>query len=219
MPATALSASAGEALLLGLTTGPICLASCGPVVVPWILVQPRGVLVLTRRLSLFLSARLTGYLLFATAVWFLGESIPSSWAGRSWFFAIVQLLLGFALLFYAAGWPRRAHAGSPTRLVQIGKPPRPSGALPLGFLTGLSLCPPFLIAAVRGAQLGSLPASLLFFTAFFAGTAIWFAPFASLGFVRRTPALLTVARITAVLLACWYGLSAVVILTERIIHG
>jgi hypothetical protein len=37
------SAIAGEALALGLATGPVCLASCGPVVAPWLLAQPRGV--------------------------------------------------------------------------------------------------------------------------------------------------------------------------------
>jgi tetratricopeptide (TPR) repeat protein len=34
MAALSLSASAGEALVLGLATGPVCLATCGPVVVP-----------------------------------------------------------------------------------------------------------------------------------------------------------------------------------------
>ena len=39
MVAQAISAVCGEALLLGLATGPVCMASCGPVVVPWLLAQ------------------------------------------------------------------------------------------------------------------------------------------------------------------------------------
>jgi hypothetical protein len=38
-----------------------------------------------------------------------------------------------------------------------------SGALALGFLTGINLCPPFLVAGLRAAQLEHLSAALLFF--------------------------------------------------------
>jgi hypothetical protein len=54
---------------------------------------------------------------------------------------------------------------------------------------------------------------------FFAGTAVWFLPFLSMGFVQRTPAVVTVARMVAVLLACWYGFSGVSILIERTLYG
>lgn len=223
MAALSLSASAGEALVLGLATGPVCLASCGPVVLPWMLVQPQGMRLHSRQLFLFLAARLAGYLVFATAMWLVGSSIPHAWTGRSWLFGGVELLLAVALVAYAAGWPRRrcAVAKKTGAIVQIGETPRPllSGALALGFLTGVNLCPPFLVAGVRAAQLPRLSASLLFFLFFFAGTAVWFLPFLSLGFLRRTPAVVTVARMVAVLLACWYMFSGVSILIERTIYG
>jgi hypothetical protein len=94
-----------------------------------------------------------------------------------------------------------------------------SGALALGFLTGINLCPPFLVAGLRAAQLEHLWAALLFFVCFFAGTAIWFLPFLSMGFVQRTPAVVTVARMVAVMLACWYGFSGISILIERTMYG
>jgi sulfite exporter TauE/SafE len=223
MAALSLSVSAGEALVLGLATGPVCLASCGPIVLPWILVQPKGVRVHGIQMSLFLAARLVGYLAFAAALWLVGSSIPRSFSGRSWLFGGVQLLLAVALLVYAAGWPRRkcASAEPSSTLVQIGAAPQPSssGALSLGFLTGINLCPPFLVAGVRAAQLPSLAGSLLFFLFFFAGTAVWFIPFLSLGFVSRTPALITVARMVAVLLACWYAFSGIANLIERSVYG
>ena len=89
----------------------------------------------------------------------------------------------------------------------------------LGFLTGINLCPPFLVAGVRAAQLEHLSAALLFFVCFFVGTAVWFLPFLSMGFVQRTPAVVTVARMVAVLLACWYGFSGFSILIERTFYG
>ena len=145
------------------------------------------------------------------------------WDGRSWIFGAVQLLLAVGLLVYAAGWPhpKCLAARRVNEFVQLGATPEPrrAGALALGFLTGINLCPPFLVAGVRALQLGSLPASLVFFSAFFAGTAIWFLPFLSLGFVRRSTEFVLVARVAAILLACWYGFSGVFILIERTIYG
>lgn len=227
MAALSFSASAGEALVLGLATGPVCLATCGPVVVPWMLVQPQGVRGHSRQLFLFLAARLAGYLVFACAVWLVGSAIPHAiphaWTGRSWLMGGIQVLLAAALVVYAAGWPHRrcVVAKTTSALVRIGETsvPKRSGALALGFLTGINLCPPFLVAGVRAAQLAHLSAALLFFVCFFAGTAVWFLPFLSMGFVQRTPAVVTVARMVAVLLACWYGFSGVSILIERTIYG
>jgi len=227
MAAVSLAASAAEALVLGLATGPVCLASCGPVVLPWMLVQPHGLRPHSRQLVLFLAARLAGYLVFAAAAWRVGTALPHGWSGRSWAFGGIELLLAVALLVYAAGWPRRRCApsgpspGSSVPLIQIGDVPgpRPSGALALGFLTGVNLCPPFLVAGVRAAQLTHLSAALFFFLCFFAGTAVWFLPFLPLGLLKRTPAVITVARMVAILLACWYGFSGVSLLIEGTIHG
>ena len=230
--------------MLGLATGPVCLATCGPVVVPWMMVQPRGVRGHSRQLGLFLAARLAGYMVFATAVWLVGSSISRAWIGhagpgragigQSWLMGGIELLLAAALVVYAVGWPHRrcaaanpayaqasARHGEAGGLVRIGEPPRSlrSGALALGFLTGINLCPPFLVAGVRAAELEHLSAALVFFVCFFVGTAVWFLPFLSMGFVQRTPAVVTVARMVAVLLACWYGFSGVYLLIERTFYG
>jgi hypothetical protein len=227
MAAPSLSTSAVEALMLGLATGPICLASCGPVVLPWMLVQPQGVRSHARQLSIFLSGRLAGYLVFAAVVWLAGIALAGAGNARFWIMGGVQVLLAVGLLIYAAAWPhaRCGFVRSKNNLVQIGTtssaPPqsRPTGAIALGFLTGINLCPPFLVAGVRAAQLPTLAAALLFFAVFFVGTAVWFMPFLSLGVVRRTPSFMTVARMAAVLLACWYGFTGGSLLIEKAIYG
>ncbi len=234
MAALSLSASAGEALALGLATGPVCLATCGPVVVPWMMVQPQGVRWHSRQLALFLAARLAGYLVFAAAVWLVGSAIPRPWTGRTWLMGGIQVLLAAGLVVYAAGWPHRrcgvahpvytdasARHGATSHLVRIGEAPRPmrSGALALGFLTGINLCPPFLVAGLRAAQLEHLWAALIFFLSFFVGTAVWFLPFLSMGLLQRTPAVVTVARMVAVLLACWYGFSGVSALATHFVFS
>jgi sulfite exporter TauE/SafE len=223
MALLSLSSSAVEAFVLGLATGPVCLASCGPVVLPWMLTQPHGFWKNGRRMGLFLTGRLAGYLLFAIVAWKIGAAIPTSWTATPWIYGAVELALAVALLVYAAGWPHpRCRLVEPAEnLVHIGPTPHrpPSGALALGFLTGINLCPPFLVAAVRASQLSNLVSSLVFFACFFLATAVWFTPLLSLGWVKRSAALITVARMTATLLACWYGLSGFRVLFERVSYG
>ncbi len=173
-------------------------------------------------------------MVFAAAVWMVGSQIPRAWVGRTWLMGGIQVLLAAGLVVYAVGWPHRrcgatnpanadalARRGTASGLVKIGETPRPmmSGALALGFLTGINLCPPFLVAGLRAAELEHLSAALLFFVCFFAGTAVWFLPFLSMGFVQRTPAVVIVARMVAGLLACWYGFSGISILIERTVYG
>jgi len=217
------STSVAEAFVLGMATGPVCLASCGPVVLPWMLTQPQGFKRHGKRLAIFLAGRFAGYLLFAIVAWSIGLAIPSSLAARPWVYGTVELALAAAMLVYAAGWPHpRCRLVDPEEtLVQIGpKVRRPrSGALPLGFLTGINLCPPFLIAAVRAAQFHNLGSSLLFFASFFAATSIWFTPLLTLGWVRRSQSLVTVARMASLLLVGWYALSGFRVLLERISYG
>lgn len=211
-----------EALLLGLATGPVCLATCGPVVAPWMLAQPHGVMRQLRQLGMFLAARLAGYLLFAVAAWLAGEAVPRAWQSWGWPMAVVDLLLAAVMVAWVLGWPRPACASpAGSKLVQIGapQPSRPAATLALGFFTGINFCPPFLAAGVRAAQLNQLPAALVFFAAFFLGTVTWFAPMAALGLVRRTAALVAVARMTALLMALWYAGMGVVLLVGEGIHG
>jgi len=218
-----LYASMGEALTLGLATGPVCLATCGPVLVPWLLAQPEGARRQSGQLGLFLVGRLAGYLLFGALAWGTGEAIPRAWAGRPWFLGVVDVLLGVAMVAYAAGWPRRGCGKGKEQapLVQIGEPVKAvrRGALTLGFLTGVNFCPPFLTAGVRAAELNQLAGALVFFAAFFAGTVVWFVPLAGLGWVRRSTAVLTVARLAALLLALWYGGMGLSILIAEGIRG
>jgi sulfite exporter TauE/SafE len=220
MAAVYFSASVAEAFVLGLATGPVCLASCGPVVLPWMMTQPQGFRRHGKRLAIFLAGRLAGYISFAIVAWSIGSAIPSSWTGRPWVYGIVELALAAAMLVYAAGWPHpRCRLVDPIEnLVQIGPKPQrpPSGALALGFLTGINLCPPFLVAAVRAAQFQNLGSSVLFFTSFFVATAIWFTPLLALSWIRRSPALVTVARMTSLLLVAWYALSGIRVLIERV---
>ena len=211
-----------EPLVLGLASGPACVASCGPVVVPSMLAERAGLRLNIRYLSVFLVTRLVGYLLFAAVAWELGAlaAIPSS--ARSLIFAVIHVLLACVLLRYAYTVGRAcSHSCEGPQLVTISgaRNHRVPGAAVLGFLTGVSLCPPFVVAGVRAAETASMAAAVLFFAVFFLGTSVWFVPFAGLGWVRRNEAVTTVARMAMVLIAVYYFYAGVMTLIGKNVYG
>jgi len=135
----------GEALALGLPSGPACVASCGPVLVPSLLAERTGPRLNLRYLCTFLATRLIGYLVFAVVAWELGALVSLRAPEHPWVFGSIHLVLGCVLLRHAYSAGRAcAHAHASSELVTIGGPinhPVP-GAAVLGFVTGVSLCPP-----------------------------------------------------------------------------
>lgn len=201
--------------MLGLVSGPACVASCGPVLVPSLLASPVGSRSNLRYLATFLVSRLFGYLLFALFAWQFGQLARLSPSVRNLAFAFVHLALAILLLWYARSVGKRCHASCATaRLVNIshGADQDLPVASATGLLTGISLCPPFVAAGVRAAELGSVAAALLFFAVFFVGTSIWFIPFVGVGFIRRSEAVFTVARMTMVLIAAYYAFAGISLL-------
>ena len=204
-----------EALALGFGSGPICVASCGPVLRPWLGAQPSDLRGTGRLLGIFLGGRLAGYLGFAVVVWAAGLIVPLDLRSRTLVFGLANFGLA-ALLGFSACFIHRACAKAPddhsSRLYQIGAADRfrPPAALTLGFLTGLNLCPPFIAAGVRAAATHSLPGSLAFFAFFFAGTCAWFLPSLAVSSLRRFSAVPAVARMTMAALAVYYAYLGVV---------
>lgn len=211
-----------EALVLGLASGPACVASCGPVVVPSLLAERAGLRLHARYLSAFLATRLVGYLLFAAVAWELGALVSLPPAAHSFVFAVIHVLLACVLLRYAYTAGRacgRSCAGPELVTIGTARNHRIPGAAVLGFLTGVSLCPPFVAAGVRAAEAASMAAAMLFFAVFFLGTSVWFVPFAGLGWVRRNEAVTTVARMAMVLIALYYFYAGLTILLRKQAYG
>jgi len=212
----------GEALVLGLASGPACVASCGPVLVPSMLAERDGLRLNSRYLSAFLATRLLGYLVFAAVAWEVGALVSFRASGRMWIFGAIHVLIGCALLRYAWSVGRAcSHADAGPQLVTIGAAGkhRIPGAAVLGFLTGVSPCPPFVSAGVRAAAAANVGAAMLFFAVFFLGTSVWFVPFAGMGWVRRNEAVTTVARMAMALIALYYLFSGLATVIRKITYG
>ena len=212
-----------EAALLGLASGPGCLASCGPVLLPALAAQGEGLRGTAGLLSVFLSGRLAGYLSFSVLAWAAGLAAPTDPRWRALLFGLVDLSLAGALAVYALAArhcpPTREPSGSPSRLVSIERRVRPWGPAALGLLTGLNICPPFLAAGARAAQTRSLPGAAAFFLVFFLGTAVWSLPLVAMGWLRRLAAVAAVARMTLLVLAGWYAYLGIIALGWRFSHA
>src|ERR1039458_8004101 len=91
----------GEALALGLASGPACIAACGPVLVPSLLTEHKGFRPHFRYLSAFLGSRLLGYLLFAVVAWELGLLASLLPTPRLLMMGAVYVLLAVVLLCYS----------------------------------------------------------------------------------------------------------------------
>ncbi len=199
--------------LLGLASGPSCLAFCAPALMPYLLAEGRGVRGSVPLLGRFLLGRLAGYLIFGAAAGAAG-SVLARPAVHGVLFGTAYLALACLLLCYGLA---PAAQRSPLRMAgptSGGKPlcglRRPAGLarrlaarwpsqvpLLLGLFTGLSFCPPFVLALSAAAEAGSPARATSFFLTFFLGTAFFFLPLPALGGLPRLAALRTVARLAA----------------------
>jgi len=193
-----------EPLLLGLSSGTVCLAYCAPVLVPYLLGEGRDVWRSALLLAEFLLGRLAGYVLFALAAWLIGFNLLPSGAWRGVAFGLMYLVLSVLLVGYGffnlGSWC--AVRGFPRLLSRPASP----AILPLalGFLTGINVCPPFLIALARAADAGSALDSVRFFVVFFLGTAVYFLPMPLVGALKPVRALRTVGRLAAGIIGIYY---------------
>ena len=216
--------SLAEPMLLGISSGLMCLTSCGPVLLPALAVAGAGWRGTGALLGTFLAGRLVGYLGFAALAWAVGLALPLPVRANGLVFASVHLGLAVLLVLYAL-LPRRPRASACSQglavsgRVALARRFQALGAAVMGLLTGLNLCPPFVAAGVRVAEGRSLPNALAFFALFFVGTAVWFLPFLGLAGLRRFTGVAAVARVAAVVVAAHYGYLGAVTLAGVLFHG
>ncbi len=209
-----------EAFLLGLSNGGVCLAYCAPVLVPCMIAGGGGTAAGVGVLLRFLCGRLAGYLLFAVAAWAVSASVLRD-GYRAPVIAVAYMALAVTLVlygFFGIGTRCRASCGRVSRLARLPGALRLSFLAPVaaGLATGLSLCPPFLLAMAGAAEKGSLSYSLFFFFMFFLGASVFLVPVPLLGTLRVYPALKTVGRLAAGLMGVYYFFSGLLMLAGGI---
>jgi len=178
--------------LLGLSTGVFCLASCAPVFVPFMMAEDRT---FCRNLSVLgelAAGRLAAYIIVGIAVGLLAGMIDAAVLHRAAGIALVAVSL--LLLFFVLS--KKSPEFALCRLFK-GR----AGTMPVlfGFLTGINVCPPFLLAIGAAAAAGSVAGSVLIFLGFFCGTSAYLLVLLPFGFAGRSETVRTIGTITAVL--------------------
>jgi len=193
-----------QGFLLGLANGTSCLVFCAPALIPFFMHEGQDVRQNLVTLFKFLGGRMGGYLLIGLLAWGAGSLLSGAAGYQGLLLGIAYV--GLAALLLAAVFRKKAPAGACAFEGARARLSRWPALLPvgMGFLAGLKICPPLLLAFTGAASAGSLAGSLVFFLAFFLGTSVYFIPIPFLGVFRRVSALQIVGQFAAVIVAVYY---------------
>lgn len=196
-----------EGLLLGLSTGTFCVISCAPVALPFFFSES---ITSWKQNARYVAMMLLGRLAAYVAVGFLIGSLGGYAVGymdpgmQRNFLAISNTLIG--ALMIAAGlmhnWPTHKFC---RKFKTVYKPEW--GSLLYGLFTGLSLCPPFFLAASQVFGNGTGLHGMIYFFMFFLGTSVYFLPLLGVHlFKKHLKTVRLVARMTLILLGVYFFL-------------
>ena len=195
-----------EGFLLGLSNGTTCLAHCAPVIVPYFLGEGENTKRNVVSLSGFLSGRLIGYLLFAVAAWIFGNAISEIPLFRNLMFGTIFLFLSIVMVYsgLSASKDKCAFRSKHGIINRLSIRNKGMTTILLGILTGINLCPPFLLAFSSTAYDGSLVNSLFFFFTFYLGTILYFFPIIFLGALNKENKIQTIGKMMSVIMAAYF---------------
>ena len=191
-----------RALLLGLSTGLFCAGFCVPLVGPLLLAdENRSVRRSASRVLLFLAGRLVAYLLFGLVFGALGGILSRMWGIKAVLLPLLYGVLGVLMIVYAVvqSFPHIGLCRS------LGQPVRSGWYIAcVGFLAGINLCPPFLLAVTTVMDIGGPLRGVLFFLVFFLATSVYLLPLFFAGLVSRFSSVRFAGRVAAVLAGLYF---------------
>jgi sulfite exporter TauE/SafE len=116
-------------------------------------------------------------------------------------FAIISIALGLTLLFFSIqkNFPELRVC----RLIKKGHS-RKMFLILLGLFTGMNLCPPFLAAIVGATGTGTIAGSMIYFSAFFVGTVVFFPVTIFFGFLSKIDSVRNIAHICMMISGVWF---------------
>lgn len=209
-----------DAFLLGLSNGVTCIGYCAPVLVPYLIGERQGIAAGAWIVARFLLGRLAGYIAFSLIAFAFHISLSGSPSARNVLVGSSYVVLSAFLILY--GFRGRSdppvcaarHTGHIlSRVMRLWPPLAP---VVLGLLTGLTLCPPFLVAFAAAVGKESLSGSIMFFTFFFCGTSVLFLPFPLIGSLKLPVILSTVGRLAAGTVGVYYLYAGLMLLLGAI---
>jgi sulfite exporter TauE/SafE len=204
----------GQGFILGLSTGAVCVAYCGPVLIPYLMSESGGLKRSYLLVAVFLSGRLSAYLLTAVLAGLVGQSVVQQSETRTLFMGIAYMILSVMLIAYGLYRFKEICLGHTIKPVSEEKKGKDRFMIPFtgGFLTGINICPPFLLAITGAVDSGTITGSILFFLAFFAGTSVFFLPMPVAGMFKRQHVLRIIGKFAALLAGILYFYKGLILL-------
>ena len=201
-----------EGFLLGLSAGAMCIAYCAPALIPFMLAEGSGAARNFFLLGGFLIGRFSGYMIFAGIAWIVSGFMIFDQNYRELIYGLIYTALAVWLLVSCCAKTNTACAARTLSAKTASMLETKRWVVPYvsGLLTGLNLCPPFLLAFADAANKGGLFQIVLYFMAFFLGTSVYFIPAPLIGMFRMHTQLRLVGRMAAVIASLYYFCAGVI---------
>jgi sulfite exporter TauE/SafE len=205
-----------DSLILGLSSGSACLATCGMVMFPYLMAGSAGVKKIVFDLSVFLLTRFIVYFILATLAWYFGQAIFANTVVRNIVPGILYIIFAIMLVWYSISKNRKPDC--PVKVVTTVQNKR-LVPLMLGLVNSLGFCPALFIILTKGATQGTLFQSYLAFLAFFIGSSVWFLPLPLAGRIRRKEILKNIGILATGLAGIIFMIKGLTNLIGGIING
>jgi len=186
-----------EGMILGFSTGTICLVTCTPIYLPYLLTEERKLIKSLLTVGEISLGRFFSYLAFGALAGFAGAKISS--INRELYTSVAYILLSIYLILSAIRTRQKSKKCHVPKITKFTK-----RAFLLGVLTGINFCPAFLIALSKAVDLGGALNGMLLFLGFFFGTTVFLIPIAFVGLLAKIKEMKIIAQIASVLIGVWF---------------
>jgi hypothetical protein len=189
-----------EGFLLGLSSGFYCLSACLPLLAHYLLAEGKAAWKFNFYIFLqFLGGRFAAYMLFALLASLAGKA--GQYALPSWLLPASMAVCGLLMVFLAAG---RVSGGPGHCLLKKDMNPFFRRLpLALGFVTGISICPPFAAGFLRLLEMADVLKGFAYFGGFFGATSLFISP-VLLGTPLIGNRANEIGRLTMLITGLWY---------------
>ena len=205
-----------DSLILGISSGSACVATCGIVMFPYLMSGAADSKKIIVDLSIFMLARFIVYFILATLSWYFGQALFSNPVVRNIVPGILYIGLSIMLVYYSISKSRKTNCPAKMLTTINNKKLIP---IILGLVNSLGFCPALFIVLTKGATQNSLMQSYLDFTAFFIGSSLWFLPLPFAGKIKKVELLKTIGILATGLAGIIFMIKGITILTGGIING
>jgi len=199
--------------LLGLSAGPLCMGNCLLILLPFSIGDSATHLdnaPFFKFIGKFLLGRFLTYIVFGLGIGYLGSLFQSTILNKIG--VIAMMVLAVLLIAYGLGIKLPHHGFCKTAFNYSRSKKFP---FILGILTGLNVCPPFLLAIFYSFERSTTPLfGMIFFSAFFFSTSLFLLPVLLVKYLPKGNYLMKISQITALIAGGYFIFKGISLLSK-----